>query len=130
MLLHLHILFYFFDPHLQQTIENYGWSGEIKKATWDYLMVVDTNIGGGKTDRVIKEKIDSIKYSKKKIRVNFKYSLKINNLSHSQQRSDQMGVGGGILEKDNQNFFSSCPSELVRKENFLRGQDSNLQPRA
>jgi len=27
-----------------------------------------------------------------------------------------VGVGGGILEKNHQNFFSSCPSELVRKE--------------
>lgn len=65
---------------------------------------------------LIKERIDSIKYSKKRIRVNFKYSLNINNLNHSQQGSGQAGVDGGILEKENQNTSVSCPSDLVRKE--------------
>jgi hypothetical protein len=65
---------------------------------------------------LIKEKIDSIKYSKKKIRVNFKYSLNINKLNHTQQGSGEAGVGGGSLEKENQNFLSSCPSDLARNK--------------
>ncbi|MBI4437512.1 DUF4012 domain-containing protein [Candidatus Uhrbacteria bacterium] len=35
-----------------------GWGGEIKQTDGDYLMVVDTNLGGGKTDGVIQETID------------------------------------------------------------------------
>jgi len=27
-------------------------------------------------------------------------------------------VGGGILEKENQNFLPSCPSDLVQKESL------------
>ncbi|WP_220126046.1 hypothetical protein, partial [Thermosulfuriphilus ammonigenes] len=75
---------------------------------------------------LIRERIDSIKYSKKRIRVNFKYSLKINNLNHSQQGSGQVGVGGGRLEKENQNFFSSCPSDLVRNKEMAPGE--GLEP--
>jgi len=65
---------------------------------------------------LIRERIDSIKYSKKRIRVNFKYSLNINNLNHTQQGSGQVGVGGGILEKENKNSFSSYQPDLVRNK--------------
>jgi hypothetical protein len=43
---------------------------------------------------LIRERIDSIKYSQKRIRVNFKYSLNFNNLTHLQQGSGQVGVVG------------------------------------
>ena len=36
----------------------FGWAGEIKSSDNDYLMVVNTNVGGGKTDLFIKENID------------------------------------------------------------------------
>jgi hypothetical protein len=58
------IQLYFTDKNLEDKIKVLGWAGEIKdspaaSATGikDYLMVVNTNIGGGKTDGVIKEKI-------------------------------------------------------------------------
>jgi len=50
--------------------------------------------------------------------VNFYYSLKVNNLNHLQQGFGQVGVGGGSLEKENQNIPSFYPSNLVRKENL------------
>ena len=65
---------------------------------------------------LIKERIDSIKYSKKRIRVNLKYFLNLNNLKHLQQSSIQIGMDAGSLEKEHQNFLSSCSSDLVRKE--------------
>jgi len=54
-----------------------------------------------KTDQsiLIKNKIHSLKFSKKHLRVNFYYSLKINKLNLLQKGSGQVGVGGGILEK-------------------------------
>jgi len=52
------ILLYFSDSKLQQKAVANSWAGKMKVAPDDYLSVVDTNIGGGKTDRVIKEKID------------------------------------------------------------------------
>jgi hypothetical protein len=47
------ILLYFDDNELQGEVEGRSWGGRIKESPFDYLMVVDTNIGGGKTDRFI-----------------------------------------------------------------------------
>lgn len=49
---------YFTDEDLEKTVLALNWGGEMKRADKDYLMVVDSNLGGGKTDGVIKEKID------------------------------------------------------------------------
>ena len=54
------ILFYFKDPDLQNKIEANSWAGRIKDAPIDYLQVVDTNIHGAKTDRVIDQKINQV----------------------------------------------------------------------
>ncbi|MDA3839780.1 MAG: DUF4012 domain-containing protein [Patescibacteria group bacterium] len=51
------ILFYFEDEELQNKAREYSWSGEVEDAVSDYLMVVNTNIAGGKSDRVIEQKI-------------------------------------------------------------------------
>jgi len=53
-----HILFYFIDDELQKKVEDSGWDGKIKQTNWDYLMVVNTNIAGGKSDKKIKEVIN------------------------------------------------------------------------
>ncbi len=50
-----HILLYFDDPSLEATVERFGWDGKIKQTDGDYLMVVSTNIGGQKSDRLINE---------------------------------------------------------------------------
>lgn len=51
------ILLYFTDKENQEIAASLGWSGEIKAAPRDYLAVINTNIAGGKSDRVIKENI-------------------------------------------------------------------------
>ncbi len=43
------ILLYFTNDKLQAEAESRSWAGRIKDAPLDYLMVVDTNIAGGKT---------------------------------------------------------------------------------
>lgn len=48
---------YFTDPNLEQQIVSAGWAGEVKKVDGDYLAIVRTNIGGGKTDLVIKDSV-------------------------------------------------------------------------
>lgn len=53
-----HILFYFSDEELQQKATDLGWDGRIKQTNWDYLMVVNTNIAGGKSDKKIIEEIN------------------------------------------------------------------------
>ncbi len=51
------ILLYFPNNEIQRQIQQNGWSGEIKQTQGDYLMVVNTNLGGGKTDGVIDEHV-------------------------------------------------------------------------
>ena len=52
------ILFYFKDSSLEKTVADHNWGGLMLAAPLDYLMVVNTNIAGAKTDRVIKESIN------------------------------------------------------------------------
>jgi hypothetical protein len=49
------ILLYFNDQLLESEMQKLGWSGEIKDANSDYLSVIDTNIGGGKTNALIEQ---------------------------------------------------------------------------
>jgi hypothetical protein len=46
------------DPAVQAKINSFGWSGQILQNNRDYLFVVNTNIGGGKTDNGIYQTID------------------------------------------------------------------------
>ena len=52
------IQLYFPNDEVQKAALELGWSGEVKQTDGDYLMVVNSNLGGGKTDLVIDEKID------------------------------------------------------------------------
>ena len=52
-----HILFYFINPTLEKTFQEQGWAGEILQTDKDYLSVVNANINGYKTDRVVEQKI-------------------------------------------------------------------------
>ena len=47
------IIAYFSDPVLQNQTQEFGWAGEVRTSPGDYAMVVEANIGGGKTDRSI-----------------------------------------------------------------------------
>lgn len=49
------IQMYFNDSELQSYADDQGWSGVQKKVDGDYLMIVNTNIAGGKTDNVINQ---------------------------------------------------------------------------
>lgn len=51
---------YFADESFQNFVEKYSIAGNIKDFNGDYLMVVNTNIGGGKSDSVISQNIDLI----------------------------------------------------------------------
>ena len=49
------IMIYFKNQELENNIKDFGWGGEIIETNKDYLNVVSTNIGGGKTDHVINQ---------------------------------------------------------------------------
>jgi len=52
------VLFYFTDKNLQEEVSRRNYGGEIKATGRDYLMVVNTNIAGQKSDRRLKEKLE------------------------------------------------------------------------
>jgi hypothetical protein len=47
------IQIYFVDDDLQRETLSLGWGGALAQTDGDYLMIIDTNLGGGKTDAVI-----------------------------------------------------------------------------
>jgi hypothetical protein len=49
------IMVYFSQNDLEATMDKLGFTGSLKQTTGDSLMIVDTNLGGGKTDGVIDE---------------------------------------------------------------------------
>jgi hypothetical protein len=52
-----HILINFSDAKVQKIVSNQGWAGEVLQTEKDYLMVINSNINGYKTDGVIVENI-------------------------------------------------------------------------
>lgn len=51
------LMFNFSDSELQAEAENRNWAGRQEEVSGDYLMVVHSNIGGGKSDYKMTEKI-------------------------------------------------------------------------
>ncbi|MDD4995218.1 MAG: DUF4012 domain-containing protein [Patescibacteria group bacterium] len=52
------IMIYHQNAAIERGLSEHGWTGEIKKADQDYLMLVNANIAGGKTDGVISQNVD------------------------------------------------------------------------
>jgi len=52
------IMFYFSDSNLEQKMIDNGWAGKMRFAPNDYLSVINTNIAGGKSDRMMEETIN------------------------------------------------------------------------
>lgn len=53
-----HILFYFNDEKIENYVLNQKWGGQVLSADQDYLSVINSNLGGGKTDALIQERIE------------------------------------------------------------------------
>ena len=53
------IQFYFKEDVVQSVFSEYGWTGELRETNdhQDYLMVVNTNLGGGKSDAKMRQQI-------------------------------------------------------------------------
>lgn len=56
------IQFYFTDEKLEKNASSFGITGELSKTDRDYLMVVDSNIAGGKTNGAIKQQTSLYSY--------------------------------------------------------------------
>lgn len=54
------ILIWMNDVDAEQVVEDFSWGGKILQTSGDYLLVAHTNIGGGKTDRVVENFIEHL----------------------------------------------------------------------
>ncbi|MBT5503702.1 DUF4012 domain-containing protein [Candidatus Falkowbacteria bacterium] len=52
------IQLYFKETQVQDKFSEYGWTGELLDSSKDYLAVINTNIGGGKTDAYIDQTLN------------------------------------------------------------------------
>lgn len=52
-----HILMYSADDGLESRIKNYHLGGEVLQTDGDYLSIINSNVGGGKTDLAIKQQV-------------------------------------------------------------------------
>ncbi|MBI4058728.1 DUF4012 domain-containing protein [Candidatus Microgenomates bacterium] len=63
-----HILFYMFDEDSQKALEAFNIAGRLKDTNGDYLAIVDSNLGGRKSNLYIQQEVtDNIKKSGDKI---------------------------------------------------------------
>ncbi len=52
------IMVFSFHPESQNFYEEHNWAGSVKEGEGDYLAIINTNVGAGKTDQDIKQKAD------------------------------------------------------------------------
>jgi len=52
------LLLYFTDPVLESKVTELGWDGRMKETPGDYLAVINSNLGGGKSDKSIKQTVE------------------------------------------------------------------------
>jgi len=52
------IMFYFNDEELENLVTEFGWGGQLSSTEGDYLNVISSNIGGGKTDQVVSQDVE------------------------------------------------------------------------
>ncbi|MBI2473489.1 DUF4012 domain-containing protein [Candidatus Uhrbacteria bacterium] len=103
---------YLAEETLQRQILDQGWGGEIKWTNGDYLMIVDANLGGGKTDGVIEETVD--------VSVDMSESGKITNTVTINRT--HYGIQGllftGVNNVDYLRIYTPKGSKLLKAEGF------------
>jgi len=58
MLQQKHVLLYHRNQEIQKELTSQGWTGEVESNDEDFLMIVNANIAGGKTDGVIDQDVE------------------------------------------------------------------------
>ncbi len=107
-----HLLFYFKDQKLEEELKKYNWDASIKDFPYDYLMVVNTNIGGGKSDRKIQQDLEHI------IKIqpdgSIIETLKIK-ITHKAQKGEELV---GVRNVDWMRIYVPMGSKLISAEGF------------
>lgn len=107
------LLLYSTRPEVQDELAGLNWAGKIRDSSFDYLQVVNTNIGGGKTDLVIKDQLSQ------KINIQNDGSvLSIVSLTRTHQ-GDSQDIFEGHDNLDYVRFYVPQGAKLLSAEGFL-----------
>lgn len=130
------IILYSVFPEVEHELLNLDWGGRIKNVNQktDYLMIVHSNLGGGKTDRVIEDKVNletTIShdgYIKNKVVIERLHHGKKGEAFTGMRNVDYLRIyvpeGSTLINAEG---FEAPPEELLEKagEGYL--SDSNLK---
>lgn len=113
-----HLLLAFDDEKLQQNVEALGWGGRMLETPVDYLMMVDTNITGGKTDLSIEQLAD--------LQVSIEEDGSVTNTLTITRthKGDPAGAFTGVVNKDFMRIYVPKGSTFLSASGF-----DDLDPR-
>lgn len=118
------LLLYSDDPILQREIVAAGWAGEVTQTDGDYLMVVDTNIGGGKTDGVIDETISH------HVKMNADGELIVTVQVTRNHRGNPSDPLNGVNNLDYMRIYVPRGSQFISAQGFMEPDATKIQPPA
>ncbi len=111
-------LFYFTDEKLQKVVEDNNWAGRLKDTEGDYLSIINTNIAGQKTDRLISQVVSH--YSQVQDDGSIINTLTINREHSGIKRQDFTGVRNVNWMR----VYVPQGSELIKAEGFSQPDSS------
>ncbi|MBT4335687.1 DUF4012 domain-containing protein, partial [bacterium] len=116
--------FYFPDSSMQEKARSFGWTGEIEDTDHDYLMVVNTNIAGGKTDEYINQEINHYSYIESDGSIVNTVSIKRSHQGDLIPEDDARYVFAKDNNVDYLRIYVPEGSELIEVTGFMPPDDS------
>jgi len=114
-------LIYLADDEMEKGIENYGWDGKIKDTDGDYLMVVNTNIAGGKSDKRITELINQ------EINISPDGSIVDTVVIERQHNATTSEKYTGVRNVDYMRIYVPLGSELLEARGFTKPEEKYFE---
>jgi hypothetical protein len=106
------ILLYFKNEKLQNLAEEKSWAGRVKETSCDYLMIVDTNIAGAKSDRFLEKNYHLETEITEEGRI-------INKLTIERDRENEdWGVFSGVRNVNWLRVYVPLGSRLIKAQGF------------
>ncbi len=117
-----HLQLYLSDSAMEQAILEQGWGGELKEnPNGDFLMVVNTNIAGGKTDGVIRQTVNH----QAKIEIDGSIVGKVTILREHQGQEGDLFTN--LQNVDYLRLYVPLGSELLKAEGFIYPEEKHFK---
>lgn len=111
---------FFANNEIQAVMKKLNWTGAQRAARMDELQIINTNIGGGKTDTVIDQDVDLLVRIKPDGRI-------VNTLTYTKtHRGLQTALFEGVNNVDYIRFYVPKGSKLISAEGFNKIPPDNL----